>query len=79
MEEALPDGENVSSDSSEESDSDEGTPRHCCSDSFSQAEEEGDDRGELTRNPTKELTGEPTEGPTEGPAEEPTVGCPTLG
>ena len=41
MEELLPDGKNMSSDSSEESDSDEGIPRHHCSDSVSQAEEEG--------------------------------------
>ena len=66
MEQAPPDGQNVSSDSSEELDSDEGIPRRCCSDSVSQAEEEGED---------KELTGELAGGPTKEPA----VGCPTLG
>ena len=86
MEELLPDGDNVSSDSSEESGSDEGTPRCCHSDSISQAEE-GEDREELTEElaeepleePIEELAGEPTPGPTEGPAEETTGGCPTLG
>ena len=87
MEEVLPDGENMSSDSSEESDSHEGNSRHCCSDSISQAEEEGEDRQELTDEPTEELTGEPakeltgkpTVGPAKGPAKEPAVGCPTSG
>ena len=60
MEQALPDWENVSSISSEESDSDEGTPRSCCSDSISQTEEESEDREELTAEPAKELTVEPT-------------------
>ena len=78
MEQALPDRKNVSSDSSEESDSDEGIPRCCHSDSISMAEE-GEDREELTGEPAKELTGEPTKGPTEGLTEEPAVGCPTLG
>ena len=89
MEQAPPDGENVSSDSSEETDSDEGTPRCCHCDSISQAEEESEDREDLAGEPTKELageltkeltgepakklTGEPAEGPTEGPNEEPAV------
>ena len=51
LEEAPPDGKNMSSDSSEESDSDEGTWRRRCSDSISQAEEEGEDREELTGGP----------------------------
>ena len=58
MEEAPPDGENMSSDSSEELDSDEGTPRCRHSDSISQAEEEGEDR--------EKLTGEPAVGPAGG-------------
>ena len=74
MEWAPPNGEKVSSDNSEESDSNEGTPRHCCSDSISQAEE-SEDREELTGEPAKELTGEPAEGPTKDPA----VGCPASG
>ena len=78
MEESPPDGDNMSSDSSEESDSDEGTPRHRCSDSISQAEEEGEDgeesAEELAEEPTEELTGEPTE----GPAKETAVECPVL-
>ena len=74
MEQVLPDGENVSSTSSEESDSDEGTPGHCHSDSVSQAEE-SEDREELAGEPT----GEPAKEPTKEPAEEPTVGCPALG
>ena len=94
MEELPPDGENVSSDSSEELDSDKGTPRCHCSDSVSQAEE-GEDGEELTEEsaeefveePTEELaeksaeelTGESTEGPAEGPAEKTTVEHPTLG
>ena len=56
MEQVLPDGENVSSDSSEELDSNEGTPRCCCSDNISQVEEESEDRKELTGEPTEELT-----------------------
>ena len=86
MEQAPPDGENVSSDSSEETDSDEGTPRCCHCDSISQAEEQSEDREDLAGEPTKELTGEPAkkltgepaEGPTEGPNEEPAVGHLTL-
>ena len=81
MEESPPDEENVSSDSSEELDSDEGTARHCHSDSISQAEE-GEDREELAEEPAEELTEEPEEEPTEeltpGPAEGTAVGCPTL-
>ena len=73
MEQVLPDGERVSSDSSEESDSDEGTPSHRSSDSISQAEEE--DRKELTGQPTEELAEKLAEGPTE----ESTVGCPASG
>ena len=91
MEELPPDGENVGSDSSKESDSDEGTPRHHHSDSISQAEEEGEDREELTEEPTQKLTEEPThelaeepteeltEGVAEGPTEETAVEHPTLG
>ena len=95
MEDLPPDGENMSSDRSEESDSDEGTPRHRCSNSVSQTEEEGKNGVELTEEPTEELTEELmeepaeklaeepieelTEGPTEGPTEETTVKCPTLG
>ena len=75
MEMALPDGVNVSSGSSDESDSNEGTLRCCHSDSVSQAEEEGEDR----EKSTEELTGEPAVGPAEGPIEETTVGCPALG
>ena len=80
MEQVPPDGEKVSSDSSEELDSYEGTPWHhpsrCChSDSISQAEEESEDGEELTGEPTEELIKELTEGPTK----EPTVGCPTSG
>ena len=71
MEEVPPEGENVSSDSSKESDFGEGTLRHCHSDSVSQAEEEGEDKEKLAE--------EPTTGPTVGPAEEPAVGCPALG
>ena len=80
MEEAPPDGENVSSDSSKELDPDEGTPRHRHSDSISQAEE-GEDREELIGEPAEELAGEPAEPaePAEGAAEETIVGCPTLG
>ena len=90
MEQVPSDGEIMSSDSSEESDSDEGIPRCCHSDSISQAEE-GEDREELAGEPakgpakgpteelTEELTGEPAEGPTKGLTEEPTVGCPTSG
>ena len=77
----------MSSDSSKELDSNEGTPRCHHSDSINQAEEEGEDREELTGEPaeeftgepTDELTGEPTAGPIERPAEETAVGCPTLG
>ena len=83
MEDLLPDGENVSSDSSEELDSDEGTPRHHCCDSISQAEEEGEDGEELTEEPAEELSEELMEEPpeelTEGPTEETAVECPTLG
>ena len=83
MEESPPDGENMSSDSSEESDSDEGTPRHHCSDSVSQAEEEGEDREEPAEELTEELAEEPTEelteGPTEGPTKETAVERPALG
>ena len=61
MEESPPDGENVSSYSSGESDSDEGTPRCCCSDSISQAGEEGEDREELAEESTEELAEEPVE------------------
>ena len=71
MEQAPPDGEKVSSDNSEGLDSDEGTPRHHCSDNVSQAEEESEDREKLTGDSAKELT--------EGPAKEPAVGCLTLG
>ena len=74
MEELPPDEENISSDSSKESDSDERTTRHCYSDSISQAEEEGEDREEFTEEPTEELAEEPTGelalGPTEGPTRE---------
>ena len=52
MEQVPPDGENMSNISSEESDSDEGTPRHCCSDNISQAEEESK---ELAVEPSEEL------------------------
>ena len=55
MEESPPDGENVSSDSSKESDSDEGTPRCHHSDSVSQAEEEGEDEEELAEEPAEEF------------------------
>ena len=71
MEEALPDGENMSSDSSEELDSNESTPRCHHSDSISQAEEEGEDR--------EKLTGSLLWDPLGGPAKETTVGYPTLG
>ena len=74
MEQVPPDGENLSRDSSEESDSDGGISRCHCSDSVSQAEEEGEDRQELAREPTEELTGDPVEGPTE----ELTLGHPSL-
>ena len=56
IKELLPDGENVSSDSSEELDSDESTPRHCRSDSVSQAEEESEDGEELTEEAAEETT-----------------------
>ena len=84
MEESLPDGDNMSSDSSEESNSDKGTPRHRCSDSISQVEEEGEEFAEepaeeLAEEPTEELTGEPTAEPAEGPAEETAVECPASG
>ena len=83
MEVSPPDGENVSSDSSEESDSDEGTPRCRHSDSISQVEEEGAGREELAEDPAEELKEEPaeelTKGPAEGPTEETAVEYPTLG
>ena len=89
MEELPPDGENMGSDNSEESDSDEGTPRCHHTDSINQAEE-GEDGEELTEESAEELmeepaeglaeelTGEPTAGPTEGPAEETIVEYLTL-
>ena len=73
MEDSPPDGENVSSDSSEESDSDEGTPRHCHSDSVSQAEEEGEDGEELAEESAEEFMEELAEEPAEEFAEDPTV------
>ena len=92
MEESPPGGDNMSSDSSEESDSDKGTPRHRHSDSVSQVEEEGEEliedpteelaeepTEELAEEPTEELAGEPATEPTEGPTKETTVECPTLG
>ena len=83
MEEVPPDGENVSSDSSEESNSNEGTQRRRCSDSVCQAEEQGEDREELTGEPAEELAEEPAEEldgqPTVGPAEETAMGHLTLG
>ena len=70
MEESPPDGENVSSDSSEESDSDEGTPRCCHSDSVSQAEEEGEDGEELAEESAEEFVEEPAEELAEESSEE---------
>ena len=70
MEESPPDGENVSSDSSVESNSDEGTPRCCRSDSISKVEEEGEDGEELAEEPTEELNGESAAGPAEETAVE---------
>ena len=83
MEELPPDGDNMSSDGSEELDSDEGTPRHHCSDSISQAEDKGEGGEELTEEPAEELTEGPieklTKGPIEGPAKETTAECPASG
>ena len=79
MEESLPNGENVGSDSSEELDSDEGTPRCHCSDSISQAKEEGEDGEELAEEPAQELAEEPTEELAAGPTEETAVERPTEG
>ena len=79
MEESLPDGENVSSDSSKKLDSGEGTPRCHHSDSISQAEEEGEGGKELAEELTEEAAEELTKGPTECPAKETTEECPTWG
>ena len=69
----------MNSDSSKESDSDEGTPRHHHFDSISQAEEEGEGGEELAEELTEGPDEELTEGPTEGPSKETTVECPALG
>ena len=58
IEQLPPDGENVSSDSSKESDSDEGTSKCCCSDSTSQAEE-GEDGGSSLKSPLRSSLGSP--------------------
>ena len=83
MEQVPPDGKNVSSISSEELDSNEGTPRCHHSDSISQAEEESEDREELTGDPAKELAVESAEElavePTEELTKEPAVECPASG
>ena len=81
MEELLSEGENISSDSSEELDSDVSTPWCHCSDSISWTEE-GKEGEELAEESTEELTEEPTKelagGPNEELTEEPTTG-PTEG
>ena len=68
MKESPPEGENVSSDSSEESDSDMGTPGCHRSDSISWAEE-GKDGQELAEESTEEFMEEPNEELVEEPAE----------
>ena len=69
MEDSPPEGQNVNSDSSEESDSEVSTPRHHHSDSVSWAEE-GEHGEELTEESAGEFVGEPAEEFTKEPTEE---------